>query len=119
MVHLVYSAIKQNKICLCVDDFGVKYYNIADIYYLKNTIESQYTCKIDWEEKNFLGYTLDWQYTKDYIDLTIPDYIRYVLKNYNTNKKYIHNTLFINILKLSEPWKMNDLMQENQTQPLF
>ena len=50
---------KSTIFCLCVNDFGIKYYNIENIYYLKNTIESQYICKIDWENKYFLGFTLD------------------------------------------------------------
>ena len=45
---------------LCVDDFGVKYYNMDDINHLKNAIETHYTCKVDIKGRNFLGFTLDW-----------------------------------------------------------
>ena len=60
--------------CLCVDDFGVKYYSKEDILHLQDTISKQYTCKIDWSGSNFLGFTLKWNYEAGYVDEsgTIP-----------------------------------------------
>ena len=71
--------------CLCVDDFGVKYYSKEDVQHLHDTIAKEYTCKIDWTGKNFLGYTLNWNYDKGYVDISIPDYIRNALKRLGYN----------------------------------
>ena len=61
--------------CLCVDDFGVKYCNKEDVQHLIDAISTQYTCTVDWTGRNFLGLTLDWNYTKGYIDISMPDYV--------------------------------------------
>ena len=65
---------------LCVDDFGVKYYDRKEVEHLINLIESKYTVKADWSGKNFLGFHLDWQYTKGYVDLTMPRYVPNLLE---------------------------------------
>lgn len=44
---------------LCIDDFGVKYYNKEDVHHLIDTIQQKYQCKCDWEGKHFLGFTLE------------------------------------------------------------
>ena len=36
---------------LCVDDFGIKYYDKDNIRHLENALKQQYTVKIDWEGK--------------------------------------------------------------------
>ena len=33
--------------CLCVDNFGVKYYTKDDAMHLKTTLEKCYTCNVD------------------------------------------------------------------------
>ena len=66
--------------CLCVDDFRVKYYNEDDLNHLRKTSEQQYTCKIDWSGQNFLGFTLDWNYSDGYVDISMPGYVDNALK---------------------------------------
>ena len=66
--------------CLCVDDFGVKYFSKEDVQHLHDTIATEYTCKIDWKGENFLGYTIKWDYEKGHVDISMPDYIRNALK---------------------------------------
>lgn len=34
--------------CLCVDDFGVKYYNKSDVNHLLDTLETLYKYTTDW-----------------------------------------------------------------------
>ena len=43
---------RQTVFCLCVDDFGVKYYNKEDVQHLHDTIAKEYTCKIYWTGEN-------------------------------------------------------------------
>ena len=65
---------------LCVDDFGVKYYNIDDLKHLQQAIETHYTCKTDMTGRNFLGFTLDWHYDLGFVDISMPEYIKIALK---------------------------------------
>ena len=60
---------------LCVDDFGVKYFDKNDVEHLITSLQPKYVVKADWTGNNFLGYSLDWQYDKGYVNLTMPKYI--------------------------------------------
>ena len=60
---------------LCVDDFGIKYYNQEDLQHLKSTVEQRYIAKMDYEGQHFLGLTLDWNYQQGYVDISMPGYI--------------------------------------------
>ena len=71
---------KKKLFCLCVDDFGITYYNKEDILHLENALKPQYTAKIDWEGNNFLSFKLDWNYTDGHVTLSMPDYIPNTLK---------------------------------------
>ena len=46
----------RTKFCLCVDDFGVKYYSKADADHLINSLEQHYTCTTDWTGKKFADW---------------------------------------------------------------
>ena len=65
---------------LCVDDFGVKYFDKKDVQHLITAIESKYTVKTDWTGRNFLGFSIDWQYDKGHVNLTMPKYIPNLLQ---------------------------------------
>ena len=62
-----------------MDDFGVKYYSKNDLQHLHQAISQQYTCKIDEKRNNFLGFTLDWNYDKGYVDVSMPNYVKEAL----------------------------------------
>ena len=65
--------------CLCVDDFGIKYFNKDDADHLLTSLQNHYTVTKDWEGKNFCGLTLDWNYTKQYVDISMPKYVKSLL----------------------------------------
>ena len=65
---------------LCVDDFGIKYTTKDDANHLLNAIQSSYTISIDWEGKQYVGLSLNWNYDKRYVDLSMPGYIKKVLQ---------------------------------------
>ena len=65
---------------LCVDDFGVKYFDKRDVHHLISTIQPKYKVTTDWTGANFLGFSLDWQYDKGFVDLSMPTYIPKLLK---------------------------------------
>ena len=66
---------RRTTFCLCVDDFGIKYFSQDDINHLMKALEAHYTCTKDWEGKNFCGLTLEWNYYKKYCDISMPGYI--------------------------------------------
>ena len=99
--------------CLCVDDFGVKYFSKEDVQHLHDTIATEYTCKIDWKGENFLGYTIKWDYEKGHVDISMPDYIRNALKNYSTKQKYIFSTPPMSTLLSIGQTKVKDNMLNN------
>jgi len=61
---------------LVVDDFGVKYTNKADIEHPISVLKQDYGIDTDWEGTRYLGLTLDWDYIKREVHLSMPGYIK-------------------------------------------
>jgi len=64
---------------LTVDDFGIKYFNRAHADHLLRALKQYYTISLDWSGKHYCGLTLDWHYNKNYVDVSMPEYIPNVL----------------------------------------
>ena len=62
--------------CLCVDDFGVKYYNRKDVVQLLQAIGKLYKYTTDWTGTKYCGMTFDWNYKNKYVDLSMPGYVQ-------------------------------------------
>jgi hypothetical protein len=71
---------------LCVDDFGIKYNHKDDADHLINTIKKYFKCSLDWEGKNYLGLTLNWDYAKRCVDISMPGYIAAALHKFQHKK---------------------------------
>ena len=71
---------RRTKFCLCVDDFGVKYFSPDDADHLLNALKKHYKISVDYEGKNYCGYTIDWNYTRGFVDISMPKYIPALLK---------------------------------------
>ena len=67
---------------LCVDDFGVKYFNDDDANHLINTLKQYYTISIDKDGKNYCGLTIDWNYKKGYVEFHMPNFVTKVLHKF-------------------------------------
>ena len=65
---------------LVVDDFGVKYTRKEDVEHLKAVIERDYTVTADWTGNRYIGITLDWDYKRRRVHLSMPDYVRKALQ---------------------------------------
>jgi hypothetical protein len=48
---------------LVVDDFGVKYIDKNNVKYLMSILKQDYTINTNWEGMQYLGLTLNWDYT--------------------------------------------------------
>ena len=67
---------------LCINEFGVKYYNICNAQHFINTLQRFYNLSIDWMGSHYCGLTLNWNYPAGFVDLTIPNYIRNILNRF-------------------------------------
>ena len=66
-----------------VDDFGVRFTNVEDFYKLNSILNIEYETTIDLSGTKFLGFDLDWNYTKRTCILSMPEYIPSLLKKLN------------------------------------
>ena len=66
---------RKKKFCLCVNDFGIKYFNKDNANHLLQAIGKNYRYTTDWERNNYCGLTLSCKYVEGYVDVSIPGYI--------------------------------------------
>jgi hypothetical protein len=67
---------------LVVDDFGVKYVGREHAEHLMACIRKKYNISSDWNGGAYCGLTLDWDYKKFTVDLSMPGYIKASLHKY-------------------------------------
>jgi hypothetical protein len=60
---------------LCVNDFGIKYSSTEDAEHLIDAIQTGYKTTIDWSGNLYCGITLNWNYERGYVDLSMPGYV--------------------------------------------
>jgi len=65
---------------LVVDNFGVKYVGEEHAQHLKNTLKEHYKLTCDWTGTHYIGITLDWDYKKRQVNLSMPNYVKKALK---------------------------------------
>ena len=63
---------RPTKFCLCVDDFGIKYFSKDDADHLLNALRQHYDITTDWTGKNYCGLTFHWNYIEQYVDVSMP-----------------------------------------------
>jgi hypothetical protein len=67
---------------LVVDNFGVKYKGEEHVQHLKNTLKEHYKLTCDWTGTGYIGITLDWDYKKHQVHLSMPNYVKKALKQF-------------------------------------
>ena len=78
----MYKFVGCRVVCLCVDDFGIKYFAKTDAEHLLKTLQQYYKTTVDWEGNNYLGLRLDWDYLREHVDISMPGYIKKVLHKF-------------------------------------
>jgi hypothetical protein len=58
------------------------YVGIEHAQHLRQILKSKYTFTKDWEGKHFLGMQLDWDYEKQTVDASMPDYVAKALQRF-------------------------------------
>ena len=71
---------RKTKFCLCVDDFGIKYFNREDADHLLNTLRKCYKMTVDKKGENYCGLALDWNYDDGHVDISMPGCVTKSLK---------------------------------------
>ena len=66
---------RPTKFCLCVDDFGVKYWSKEDAQHLCNAVGANFRYTVDMEGANYCGLNISWNYKLGYFDTSMPKYI--------------------------------------------
>lgn len=66
-----------------VDDFGVKYKCSKDARHLMNVLKQHYDVTEDWTGARYIGITLDWDYKKQQVHLSMPGYVKQALRQFN------------------------------------
>ena len=74
---------RKNIFCLCVDNFGVKYFSKEDADHLLTALREKFEVTIDWEGKNYCGLNIDWNYTNGWVEISMPHYIPNMLRKFN------------------------------------
>lgn len=67
---------------LVVDDFGVKYVGKEHAMHLQQVLEKTYTVTNDWTGTRYIGITLDWDYKRRHVHLSMPNYVKKALKQF-------------------------------------
>ena len=68
---------------LVVDDFGVRYVGKEHADHLLSVIQQHYKCTADWSGNRYLGMTLEWDYDKREVHLSMPGYVKEALVRFN------------------------------------
>jgi hypothetical protein len=67
---------------LVVDDFGVRYTKKSNVDLLLTTLQKEYNCSTDWTGDRYIGLSLDWDYVKRTVTLSMPGYIERALTRF-------------------------------------
>jgi hypothetical protein len=67
---------------LVVNDFGVKSVGEEHAQHLKNALKEHNKLTCNWTGKRYIGITLDWDYNKCQIHLSMPNYTQKALKQF-------------------------------------
>ena len=65
-----------------VDNFVIKYSRNNDIQHVLSALQETYTISLDMEGELFFGINLKWDCIKHSLQLSMPDYIRLALEQF-------------------------------------
>ena len=58
-----------------MDDFGVNYLTKDDAHHLITSLQKYYDIIIDWSGQNFCGSDIEWNYDKQYVDISMKNVV--------------------------------------------
>ena len=78
---------------LIVDNSSIKYMGKDPALHLTATIKYDYTVQVDWTGGMYCGVTLDWNYEKGYVDISMSKYVTKQLTRYSHSPPNTATTL--------------------------
>ena len=75
--------VRRTKFCVCVDDFGVKYFSNNDLEHLLNALKTHYKITTDYTGTHYCGMTLNWNYDQSFVDVSMPGYVTKAITRLN------------------------------------
>jgi hypothetical protein len=69
-----------------VDNFGIKYVGQEHPQHLLAVLQAHYTVTTVWNSSRYIGITLDWDYAKHRVHLSMPGYIEKALRQFQHPK---------------------------------
>jgi hypothetical protein len=64
---------------LVVDNFGVKYSGKEHVHHLTQVLRQNYQIEEDWGGTQYIGLTVDWDYTRREVHISMPGYVEKAL----------------------------------------
>ena len=74
-----------------MDDFGVKYKGDEHAKHLIATLKEHYTITEDWNGKTYSDISLDWDYYRQQVHLSMPGYCKEALTRFNHKLRKIND----------------------------
>ncbi len=74
--------IRPIQFTLIVDHFSIKYVGKEHAQHLKNALKEHCKLTCDWTGKQYIRITLDWDYNKCHVHLSMPNYVQKALKQF-------------------------------------
>eukprot|EP00804_Cyclotella_cryptica_P027244 CCRYP_014352-RA/>CCRYP_014352-RA protein AED:0.30 eAED:0.30 QI:0/0/0/1/1/1/2/0/568 len=71
---------------LVVNDFGIKYVGTKHPQHLLTALQDHYKVTTDWTSSRYIGVTLDWDYVKRRVHLSMPGYVDKALHQFQHAK---------------------------------
>lgn len=70
------------KFCLCVDNFGIKYFTKTDLNCLITSLQANYKITSDFSGRNYCGLIINWDYMRSFVDISMLRYIPKALEKF-------------------------------------
>ena len=83
---------------LIVDDFGVKYVGKEHAEHLLRTLRKDYTVTDDWKGEKYNGITIDWDYVKRQVHLSMPGYCKEALTRFKHKLRKVNDQPHCHVL---------------------
>ena len=71
---------------LIVNDFGLNYLGKEHAVHLKSALGDKYKKTTEWEEKLYIGISLNWDYEKGTIQISMKGYVHTALHSFQHKK---------------------------------
>jgi hypothetical protein len=76
----------------------VKYVGEEHALHLKQTLEENYKVTLEWDGRRYIGITLDWDYKRRQVHLSMPGYIKKALKQFKHERRKLQHQPYPSVI---------------------